>query len=101
MKNETARYLKITGGTHWEVHPVRFTVPRKATTFQADIWPDSYAHQYSIDADKYFAGENGERIKKTMDPSQQDGVEVVKRKTYKELVAENEQLKARITELEG
>merc|ERR1719210_1152414 len=87
---EVARYMKV---TREAVIPVSFRVPRKAGAeiFQEDIYPDCAAGLPSMTADEYLGGDNKGPILKSMNPENQ---------TYAELSKENEDLKARIAELE-
>jgi coronin-1B/1C/6 len=50
------------------VIPVSFQVPRKSDMFQKDIFPDAIAGIPSATAAEYFAGKNGEAIRKSMNP---------------------------------
>jgi len=108
-KCEIARFMKA---TPQEVMPIRFTVPRKtgADVFQADIYPDTFsglpsmsAEEYTTKTDDKFA-ECKAPVLMSMDPDKREDVEqasFVKGKTYAELAAENESLKAKIAELEA
>jgi coronin-1B/1C/6 len=69
---EVMRFLKLT--TTNSVEGVSFCVPRKEEIFHADIFPDTYAGKPSIDADKYFGGENGEPKTISMDPAKNGGM---------------------------
>lgn len=100
---EVARYMKVTRDA---VIPVSFRVPRKAGAeiFQEDIYPDTVAGLPSMTADEYLGGANKGPILKSMDPEKSgsgaEAVKFVKKQTYAELSKENEDLKARIAELE-
>ncbi|KAI9219942.1 hypothetical protein BC828DRAFT_406252 [Blastocladiella britannica] len=50
--NEVARAYKVHPGM---VEPISFTVPRRADTFQADIFPDCPGDQPSLTAAEFFA----------------------------------------------
>lgn len=102
-KCEVARYLKLTKNA---VIPLSFCVPRKtgAEIFQSDIFPDCFAGVPSLTPEEYLEGKNANKVMMAMDPSKRGDVEKVafeKKKTYAELVAENADLLARITELEA
>jgi len=102
-KCEVARFLKI---TRTSVIPLSFCVPRKtgADVFQEDIYPDCFAGVPSMTTDEYFDGKNADVVRMSMDPAKRKNVEKVvfeKKRTYAELVAENEKLKIRIEELEA
>lgn len=71
LKCEAARFLKLTNTN--SVEPLSFIVPRKAETFQADIFPDTFSGEASITAAQYFAGENGTVLKASMDPAKNGG----------------------------
>lgn len=103
-KCEVARFLKLTRNA---IVPVSFVVPRKtgADIFQADIYPDTTAGVPSLSADEYLKGENKPPVMKSMDPAKSgdggaEAVKFVKKQSYTDLVKENEELKARIAELE-
>jgi len=102
-KCEVARFFKLTKNS---VIPVSFVVPRKtgSTIFQADIYPDTDAGVPALSAEEYMAGGNGVNPTKSMDPSNSGSgpaaVAFEAKKPYGELVTENEELKARIAELE-
>lgn len=53
MGCETARLLKLTSNS---VEPLSFFVPRKAETFQDDIFPDSFSGEPSHTAQEWLAG---------------------------------------------
>ncbi|ODQ53644.1 coronin-6 [Saitoella complicata NRRL Y-17804] len=42
------------------VEPISFIVPRRAESFQSDIYPPALSAEPAISADKWFAGENAE-----------------------------------------
>ncbi|KAL7748017.1 Coronin-like protein crn1 [Sorochytrium milnesiophthora] len=50
-ENEIARAYKVHTTL---VEPISFTVPRKADTFQADIFPDTIGDEPSLTADEFF-----------------------------------------------
>ena len=74
MGCETARLLKLTSTA---VEPIPFHVPRKEQSFQADIFPDTYAGVPSMTADEYFAGKNVSGAKKvSLDPAKNGAIAV-------------------------
>jgi len=102
-KCEVARFLKLTKDA---VVPLSFCVPRKtgADQFQSDIYPDCFSGFPSMESGEYFKGDNKEKVRMSMDPAKRKDVESVvfeKKKTYAELLDENERLKAQITLLEA
>jgi len=102
-KCEVARFLKLTKNA---VIPLSFCVPRKtgADVFQEDIYPDCFAGVPSMTTDEYLSGNNAAQVLMSMNPAKREDVAKVvfeKKQTYSELAAENEQLKARIAELEA
>ncbi len=56
LRCEVARMLKLTGDS---VEPISFVVPRKETTFQEDIFPDTYAGVATLTAEAWFNGASG------------------------------------------
>jgi coronin-1B/1C/6 len=52
-ENEIARAYKVHNTL---VEPISFTVPRKADSFQADIFPDTIGDVPSTSADEFFSG---------------------------------------------
>jgi coronin-1B/1C/6 len=53
MKCETARMLKLTGGS---IEPLSFIVPRKSDAFQDDLFPPTFAGIPSLTADQWRSG---------------------------------------------
>jgi len=101
MRCEITRFFKVTNN---KCIPLSFVVPRKAENFQEDIFPETYAGQPALDQGAWLAGENAEPIMTTLDPSTRvvaGGMAVAKKATYAELAAENEELRARVAELEA
>jgi coronin-1B/1C/6 len=100
-KCEVARFFKL---TNKDVIPVSFMVPRKAGAdiFQEDIYPDAPAGVPGLSADEWLEGQNAEIVRMPMDPARRGeapgggAVEFVAKKSYKELEAENAELRARI-----
>ncbi|KAI9008575.1 hypothetical protein DFJ74DRAFT_687932 [Hyaloraphidium curvatum] len=108
------------------VEPISFIVPRKADTFQADIFPDCIGDEAALTADEYFAGKNAppklislaEGFKPQAPkefvvaaaaaaehaPPPAAGGRTMSEKEFQDgyyaLLKENEQLKARIRDLE-
>jgi len=102
-KCEVARFLKLTKDA---VIPLSFCVPRKtgASIFQSDIYPECFAGVPSMEAEEYFKGDNKAKVRMSMNPSERGDVAKVvfeKKKTYAELLSENEKLKEQIAALEA
>ncbi|ODQ67960.1 DUF1900-domain-containing protein [Nadsonia fulvescens var. elongata DSM 6958] len=55
-KNEVVRAFKTVNDSH--VEPISFIVPRRAETFQMDIYPDCIAGVPSLTADEWFGGKS-------------------------------------------
>lgn len=66
LRCEVARFLKLTADS---VEPISFIVPRKETTFQEDIFPDTFAGIPSLTADAWFGGANANPKKTSMNPA--------------------------------
>lgn len=101
MSCEITRFFKVTNN---KCVPLQFVVPRKAENFQEDIFPQTYSGQPALEKDAWLAGENADPMMTTLDPSERvmaGGMAMAKRATYAELAEENEELKARIAELEA
>ena len=62
---EIGRYLRLL--TNW-CEIVSFQVPRKADTFQKDIYPETYAGIPSMSADEWLAGGNKPPVLKSLQP---------------------------------
>ncbi|KAJ1019553.1 hypothetical protein NDA18_006031 [Ustilago nuda] len=58
-ENEIAKAYKITGTT---IQPVSFCVPRKAESFQSDIFPPAPSNVASLTAKDFFQGKRGKRM---------------------------------------
>ncbi|CED83665.1 microtubule binding protein [Phaffia rhodozyma] len=56
-ENEVARGFKITGNL---IEPLGFVVPRKADSFQADIFPPALSSDPALSADDWFAGKTAQ-----------------------------------------
>jgi len=102
MKCEITRFFKLTNN---KCVPLSFVVPRKAESFQEDIFPETASGEPAIEKEAWLAGENAEGPTMTvLDPAQRTtvgGMVVAKKMSYGELEAENQELKARIAELEA
>ncbi|BFZ60390.1 Coronin-like protein crn1 [Saitoella coloradoensis] len=57
-ENEVMRAYKSINDT--VVEPISFIVPRRAESFQSDIYPPALSAEPAISADKWFTGENAE-----------------------------------------
>lgn len=57
-ENEIAKAYKITGTT---IQPVSFCVPRKAESFQSDIFPPAPSAVPSLTSKEFFQGKRGQR----------------------------------------
>ncbi|KAJ1886664.1 Coronin-like protein crn1 [Coemansia sp. S17] len=74
-KCEVMRFFKVASNTL--VEPVSFRVPRKAETFQADIYPPAHAGRPALSADQYFAGQDAEPVVVDMETLFRDGPLIV------------------------
>merc|ERR1739842_116723 len=96
------------GLTKDSIIPISFIVPRKSggDVFQEDIYPPCRAAKAALSADQWSAGNNADPITMSMDPDDrkdEDGggdMEFTKKATYDEVVAENNELKRKIKELQ-
>ncbi|KAJ2792776.1 Coronin-like protein crn1, partial [Coemansia helicoidea] len=70
-KCEVMRFYKVASDSL--VEPISFRVPRKAETFQADIYPPAPAGQPALSADDYFAGKNADPVLADMSAVYRDG----------------------------
>jgi len=115
---EVVRLMKLTTNS---VVPVMFQVPRKSELFQADLFPDTAAPEPTATAAEYFAGTNGEPKLVSMKPGENDfGKKGLKLSAFqpkveekpkvklppktsdpKELLAQNEELRKRVEQLEN
>ncbi|SPO29693.1 probable CRN1 - a coronin, that promotes actin polymerization and crosslinking to microtubules [Ustilago trichophora] len=57
-ENEIAKAYKITGTT---IQPVSFCVPRKAESFQSDIFPPAPSAEAALSAKEFFDGKRAQR----------------------------------------
>ena len=67
MACETMRLLKLTNSQG--VHPLSFTVPRKADSFQSDIFPDCPAPTPAHTVDEWLEGSSKLPVTMSLDPS--------------------------------
>lgn len=58
-KNEIARFFKLSTN---KCEPVSFTVPRKAETFQKDLYPPTIGSDPALTAEEWIAGQNKDPI---------------------------------------
>jgi len=103
MECEAARFMKLTNKS---LIPLSFIVPRKAKqTFQEDIFQPTYGGIPNLTMEEYWAGEDREIKRMSLDPKdRQTGHTVAKlevKMSYKELEGECEKLRARVQELEA
>lgn len=63
---EVAKFAKLTTK---HVETVSFTVPRRAESFQSDLYPDTLAAEPATSAEAWFGGENGKMKRVSMDPA--------------------------------
>lgn len=100
---EMQRYMKINGTT---VVPISFRLDRRNKSYAVnmDIFKDCFSGLPSMTCEEYLAGEDKEPVTMSLDPAKKaemgDNAKFVAKKTYVELSKENEELKARIAELE-
>lgn len=66
MSCETARLLKLSTK---QIQPLSFTVPRKADTFQEDLFPDCPAAEAAHTADEWVGGSSKLPVTMTLNPS--------------------------------
>lgn len=97
---ECSRILKLTDKA---VIPVSFRILRKQPGFQAELYPDAFLGAPACNATEYVEGhENLACVTGSMNPKKrQDPDSSNARKPYAVLAKENEELKARIAELEA
>lgn len=103
MAAETARLLKLTNGSG--VLPLSFTVPRKADSFQADIFPPCAAPEAAHTVDEWLGGSSKLPITMSLDPaagSQKRGEKkAFVAKTVASVSADLKEAQKRIKYLEG
>jgi len=105
---EIARGLKLAAEV---CEPISFRVPRKSDLFQDDIYPDTYSGEYSVTADEWMGGANGEPRKISLatgwTPPERSAdfnpekKEVEAALSDKEVREEHEKLKNRVAYLEA
>jgi len=69
-KNEIARFFKLSSN---KCEPVSFTVPRKAETFQKDLYPPCISSTPALSAEEWFSGKNKNPIMIQMTAESGDG----------------------------
>ncbi|KAI7830828.1 hypothetical protein BX661DRAFT_142047, partial [Kickxella alabastrina] len=60
VRCEVMRFFKVVGNS--TVEPISFKVPRKAESFQADIYPPAHAGVPALSAEEFFAGKDAEPL---------------------------------------
>ena len=102
---EVQRYYKLTKKS---IVPLSFTVPRKAgkDVFQADIFPDAFSHKMALDPADYLSGKNAQPLTMSLDPAKRydsdaGSGELKVKKSYAELEADHEALKAKYAEVKA
>lgn len=50
------------------MEPISFQVPRKSEVFQDDLFPDCFSGEYTLTADEWFSGKNGEQKTRSLAP---------------------------------
>eukprot|EP00499_Haloplacidia_sp_CaronLabIsolate_P001712 CAMPEP_0196780620 /NCGR_PEP_ID=MMETSP1104-20130614/8206_1 /TAXON_ID=33652 /ORGANISM="Cafeteria sp., Strain Caron Lab Isolate" /LENGTH=438 /DNA_ID=CAMNT_0042150833 /DNA_START=33 /DNA_END=1349 /DNA_ORIENTATION=+ len=68
---EIARFLKLTSNKR--VEPISFICPRKADSFQADLYPPAYAGMPALSAAEWFSGSNADPVTASLDPGATSG----------------------------
>jgi len=69
-KNEIARFFKLSSN---KCEPVSFTVPRKAETFQKDLYPPCISSTPALSAEEWFSGKDKNPIMMQMTSESGDG----------------------------
>jgi len=69
-KNEIARFFKLSSN---KCEPVSFTVPRKAETFQKDLYPPCISSTPALSAEEWFSGKDKIPIMMQMTAESGDG----------------------------
>lgn len=102
MSCETARILKLSTK---HVQPLSFTVPRKADTFQDDLFPDCPAPEAAHTADEWIAGSSKRPVTMSLNPAtrvdKKDGKKKFVARTVASVSAELKEAQERIKYLEG
>lgn len=57
-ENEVMRAFKTVNDSY--IEPISFVVPRRAETFQSDIYPETYSGESSLTAEAWYGGANAE-----------------------------------------
>ena len=65
-KNEISRLLKLTTSS---IEPISFFIPRKASGFQTDLYPDVYSDVPSHSAEQWWQGSNQMPMKVSLAPT--------------------------------
>lgn len=119
MNCEVARLLKLEST---QIVPIMMQVPRKATNFQSDIFPDTRGFEAALTAEQYFLGQDADPkyipVKPSENPYLKDKGNLIQTFTPKvqpkapktelpaktndprELLKQNEELRKRVEDLE-
>lgn len=62
---EVVRFFKVSVN---KVEPISFQVPRKSEVFQDDLYPDTYAGEFSVESAAWLSGTDGEPKKTSLAP---------------------------------
>lgn len=103
-KCELQRFYCLRQSGGYRVVPLSFIVPRKNEGYHADLYPEVPAAQPALESEAWAAGENSDPVMTSCEPEvlmAAAGIKFEAKKTYNELVEENEQLRARVAELEA
>eukprot|EP01027_Heterolobosea_sp_BB2_P020390 GEZU01029096.1.p2 GENE.GEZU01029096.1~~GEZU01029096.1.p2 ORF type:complete len:220 (-),score=111.74 GEZU01029096.1:81-740(-) len=114
---EVARALKVENN---QIIPIMFQVPRKADTFQEDIYPDTQGTEPTVSSDEWFAGAAAPPKLVSMKPGEHTATTAPKMSDFKPkveyvapvqlppkttdpkaLMAQNDEFRARIQALEA
>lgn len=106
---EIAKGLKVYND---KIEPISFTVPRKSDLFQDDIFPETFGGEFTISAEEYAGGADGDVKKISLEDGfvaperpqvefKADKKEEAKELTEKELKEEHEKLTKRVAYLEA
>jgi coronin-1B/1C/6 len=101
MECETARILKLTNNEG--VHPLSWTVPRKADGFQDDLFPDCAASSPAHSAEEWVAGSSKAPVTMSLNPSAaraSNGAKKITLKSASSIAAELDKAQDRIKYLE-
>lgn len=114
---ETVRFLKL---ENTSVTPIMFQVPRKSEMFQDDIYPDTFAPEPAVTSEEFFSGTTRPPVTTSMRPEDRKQTSTAPKMSdfkpkveYKEpekmppkstdpktLMSQNDELRARIQNLE-